>query len=145
MRIQSSAFENNQKIPAEYTCDGANINPPLEFLEIPLATKSLVLIVDDPDALRGDFVHWLVWNIAPETKELEKGSVFPQAVQGATDFGGSGYGGPCPPNGIHHYQFKLYALDDKLDLPITTKKKDLEAMMQNHILDSAVLVGLYQR
>lgn len=145
MQIISTAFENNQKIPSQYTCDGADINPQLIFSDVPEKAKSLVLIVDDPDAARGDWVHWLLWNVPPETKELAEKSVPAMAIQGVTDFGNPGYGGPCPSRGLHRYQFKLYALDVILDLPITTAKKDLEKNMFGHILDQAKLVGLYQR
>lgn len=145
MQLSSPVFQNNQPIPPKYTCDGEDINPPLNFADIPANTKSLALIVDDPDAARGDWVHWLVWNIKPDTVEIKENSVPEHATAGTTDFGRSGWGGPCPPSGSHHYQFKIYALDIELSLPASAKKAELEQAMQGHILDQTVLVGLYQR
>ena len=145
MKIASSAFENKQMIPQKYTCDGENINPPLQITEVPSNTQSLVLIVDDPDAPSGDWVHWLVWNINPETKLITENESPQGAIQGTNDFGKQNYGGPCPPSGIHHYQFKIYALDTTLNLPSSSRKKGLEKAMANHILDKDMLIGLYQR
>lgn len=145
MKITSSAFENKQMIPPKYTCDGKDINPPLEIIDIPPKTRSLVLIVDDPDAPSGDWVHWLVWDINPETKFIAEDESPQGAVQGTNDFNKQNYGGPCPPSGIHHYQFKIYALDTLLNLPSSSRKKDLGKAMENHILDKTLLIGLYQR
>jgi len=145
MKIASSAFENKQMIPQKYTCDGENINPPLQITEVPSNTQSLVLIVDDPDAPSGDWAHWLVWNINPETKLITENESPQGAIQGTNDFGKQNYGGPCPPSGIHHYQFKIYGLDTTLNLPSSSRKKDLEKAMANHILDKDMLIGLYQR
>jgi len=145
MKIASSAFENKQMIPQKYTCDGENINPPLQITEVPSNTQSLVLIVDDPDAPSGDWVHWLVWNINPETKLIAENESLQGATQGTNDFDKQNYGGPCPPSGIHHYQFKIYGLDTTLNLPSSSRKKDLEKAMANHILDKDMLIGLYQR
>lgn len=145
MRLSSKAFQNNQEIPIEYTCDGENTNPPLQFFDIPLAAQTLALIVDDPDAPRGDWVHWLIWNISPQTTEIANNSFPDEAVLGTTDFDKPGYGGPCPPSGNHHYHFKLYALDQKIDLPSTARKRDLEQAMKGHILDTSQLIGIYQR
>ena len=145
MKIASSAFENKQMIPQKYTCDGENINPPLQITEVPSNTQSLVLIVDDPDAPSGDWVHWLVWNINPETKLIAENESLQGATQGTNDFDKQNYGGPCPPSGIHHYQFKIYGLDTTLNLPSSSRKKDLEKAMANLILDKDMLIGLYQR
>lgn len=145
MRLISPQFANNQFIPSKYTCDGQDVNPPLLISNVPAGTKSLVLIVDDPDAPRGDWVHWLVWNIRPETAEIKENSLPGQSVAGLTDFGSNGWGGPCPPAGVHHYQFKLYALDNMLDIETSAQKNDLEKAMQGHILEQTVLVGLYER
>jgi len=103
------------------------------------------LIVDDPDAPSGDWVHWLVWNINPETKLIAENESLQGATQGTNDFDKQNYGGPCPPSGIHHYQFKIYGLDTTLNLPSSSRKKDLEKAMANHILDKDMLIGLYQR
>jgi len=145
MKLESSAFQNNQPIPLKYTCDGENVNPPLKINEIPEGTKSLVLIVDDPDAPMGTWVHWLVWNIEPQTREVPESPVFDEAVEGINSFKKTGYGGPCPPSGTHHYFFKLYALDIMLDLDSQAKVKDIEKAMEGHILDKAELVGVYSR
>ena len=145
MKITSPVFGHNQLIPPLYTCDGANASPPLIFQGVPSEAKSLVLIVDDPDAPRGDWVHWLLWNISPATTEIVAGKAPVGAIEGNTDFGRPGYGGPCPPSGIHHYHFKLFALDTMLDLPASTKKADLEAAMATHILEQASLIGVYKR
>lgn len=150
MRISSTAFEQNQPVPSKYTCDGANISPPLSFSDIPSETQSLVLIVDDPDAPAKTWVHWLVWNIDPAATGAEEGSApaGPEgntAVEGTTDFGTIGYGGPCPPSGTHRYFFRLYALDTMLELDASATKPQLEGAMEGHILDQAELIGLYQR
>jgi Raf kinase inhibitor-like YbhB/YbcL family protein len=145
MKISSPAFENNSKIPEKYTCDGENINPPLKIEGVPKEAKSLVLIVDDPDAPMGTFLHWLVWNIPPETNLIGENSLPEGAVQGKNDFGKENYGGPCPPFGTHRYFFKLYALDKILDLPAGSSLKEIEKAMEGHILDQAQLIGLYQR
>ena len=145
MKLISLAFSDNQNIPAKYTCDGANISPPLTIVEAPTDARSLVLIVDDSDAPAGDWVHWTVFNIDPATTEIAEGAVPSGGIEGMTDFGKSGWGGPCPPSGVHHYQFKLYVLDTKLTLGTSAKKKDIEAAMQGHILDQTILVGLYQK
>lgn len=144
MQLQSSAFNNNDKLPAQYTCDGNNINPPLAIADVPENTKSLVLVVDDPDSVGGNWSHWLVWNIYPAAKEIAENSIPTGASVGQNDFGKNNYGGPCPPSGSHRYFFKLYALDAKLDLPASADAKDLENAMVSHILDQAVLIGLYR-
>jgi hypothetical protein len=145
MTITSPAFKNNKHIPAKYTCDGENVNPPLEIKDVPGNAQSLVLISDDPDAPGGTWVHWTVWNIDPKTTEIAENSVPEGAVEGVTDFGKPGYGGPCPPPGTHRYFFKLFALDTKLDLSENTTAKDLEAAMEGHIIEKAELIGLYRR
>lgn len=145
MKISSPMFQNNSAIPKKYTCDGENTNPPLEISEIPVEVQSLVLIVDDPDAPGGTWVHWTVWNIDPKTTRIEENSVPIKAVEGTTSFGRTGYGGPCPPSGTHRYFFKLYALDIKLNLPLDTVKSGLLEAMADHILAETELVGLYSR
>lgn len=145
MKIESSAFLDNQFIPSKYTCDGENVNPPLKISGVPSETKSLVLIVDDPDAPRGTWVHWTLWNINPKITEISENNSPEGAVEGVTDFGKPGYGGPCPPSGTHRYFFKIYALDITLDLEVSAKVKDIEKAMEGHILDQARLIGLYSR
>src|SRR5206468_9894859 len=116
MKITSSAFQEGASIPSKFTCDGADTSPPLQIADVPSGAKSLALIVDDPDAPSGLFTHWMVWNISPQTNIIGEGSTR-QGVQGTNDFGKSGYGGPCPPSGMHRYYFKIFALDRELDLP----------------------------
>jgi hypothetical protein len=142
MKISSPAFKQDEMIPAKYTCDGTNINPPLDIEGIPKEAKCLALIVEDPDAPHGTWVHWVVWNI-PVTHHLKEDSV--HGIQGVNDFRKHTYGGPCPPSGTHHYFFKVYALDELLVLPTTTNKLHLEWAMSGHILAFGELIGLYQR
>lgn len=144
LQIRSPAFKNKGAIPRQYTCDGEDIPPPLQISGVPKGTKSLVLIVDDPDAPGGTFVHWLLWNLPPQTKEIGK-RLPPKAIQGTNDFGRLGYGGPCPPFGTHRYRFQLYALDTTLSLRPSARKADLEKAMKGHILGQALLLGLYSR
>ncbi|OGH24953.1 MAG: hypothetical protein A3B47_02520 [Candidatus Levybacteria bacterium RIFCSPLOWO2_01_FULL_39_24] len=157
MKIISSVFENNSKIPSKYTCDGENINPPLSFLEIPTNAKSLVLIMDDPDAPGGTWIHWIVFNIDPNTVEIAENSVPKGGIEATTSFGKKSYGGPCPPvrhryaqalagepSGTHRYFFKLYSLDVVLNLN-NPGKETLEKEMQGHIIDKSELIGLYSR
>lgn len=143
MHIESPAFEANQSIPKKFTCDGEDLSPPLNIQNVPKDTKSLVLIVEDPDAPRGTFVHWLAWNIDPSSSQLSEGAAVPS--QGRNDFGELDYRGPCPPKGEHRYFFKLYALDTKLELPSGSNKKELEEVMEGHVIGKAELMGLYQR
>lgn len=142
LSVKSAAFENNALIPKKYTCDGDNVNPPLTIEDAPVETKSLVLIVDDPDAPMGTWDHWIVWNIAP-TGRVEENTV--PGIEGLNSSKEHHYGGPCPPGGTHRYFFKIYALDTKLDLNPNSKKKDVENAMKDHILAKGELVGLYHR
>lgn len=145
MKIESSAFQHNQFIPSGYTCQGQNVNPPLAFSDVPGEAKSLALIMDDPDATVGTWVHWTVWNINPQTKEIGQNSVPAQTTEGVTSFGKPGYGGPCPPTGTHRYFFKLYALNTILTLNSESGKEDLEKAIEGHILEKAELIGLYSK
>lgn len=153
MKINSTAFKHNCLVPKKYTCDGENINPSLLISDVPLNTQSLVLIVDDPDAPGRIWIHWVVFNIAPTVKEVPENSIPRGGTEAMTDFGKTGYGGPCPPastqrgepSGTHRYFFKLYALDTILDLQSSATKNDIEEQMKNHIIDSTELIGLYKR
>ena len=145
MRIASGDFMHNKFIPARFTCDGEDINPSLNFFEVPEKAVSLALIVDDPDAGGGGWVHWLVWDIDPKTVVIQPDEVPVGATEGTTSSGSTGYGGPCPPQGAHRYFFTLYALDDRLDLRPTDGKEELLQAMQGHIIDQAELVGLYEK
>ena len=152
--LRSQAFKNGEEIPVKYTCEGQDISPPLEWDGIPKGTKSLALIVDDPDAPdparpQMTWVHWVLFNIPPDIKQLPEGvnpSQLPASVSfGLNDWKKTGYGGPCPPIGRHRYFFKLYALDTVLkDLDLPTKAQ-LEQAMTGHILDKAVLIGTYKK
>lgn len=145
MQLSSTAFENNERIPSIFTCEGRNINPHLAFNELPENTQSLALIMDDPDAVNGTFTHWLIWNIPPSTTDIAEGGYVENAVEGINSAGGQGYTGPCPPSGVHRYFFTLYALDTELDLPASADRDDLEAEMHEHIIAEAKLLGLYGR
>jgi len=140
--ITSPAFDGKGFIPQKYTCDGDDVNPPLTIEGVPEETKSLVLIVDDPDAPMGTWDHWVVWNIPPVEK-IEENSV--PGVEGLNDFKKHSYGGPCPPSGIHRYFFKVYALDTKLDLNPNSRKKNVEKSMEDHIIAEGEIVGVYSR
>ena len=142
LTIKSSAFKNNEFIPSKYTCDGLNINPDLMVENIPANTISLAVIIDDPDAPKGTFCHWLVWDIPP--KNIIKEDSRP-GTQGRNSMHENKYFGPCPPSGTHHYHFKVYALNTKLNLPQNTGEKELLNAMKGHIISSGDLVGLYKR
>lgn len=145
LKISSPAFKNNEHIPRLYTCGGKDVNPALMIENVPDGAKSLALIVDDPDAPVGTWVHWVLWNIDPKLKEIKENSVPPNSVQGKNDFTKNKYGGPCPPSGTHRYFFKLYALDTLLDLSPNSTKYDLEKAMKGHVLSEGQIVGLYKR
>lgn len=145
MKLSSSNFENNSAIPAEYTCQGKDINPELEIKDVLPEAKSLALIMDDPDAPGGIWTHWVVWNIPPETKVIPAGVGDKFAVQGNNSWPKLGYGGPCPPSGSHRYFFKLYALNERLNLPAGSSKADLENAMKDKIIDQVQLMGTYKK
>lgn len=142
LTVSSPALDKNGMIATKYTCDGENINPEISILDIPADTKTLALIMDDPDAPKGTFDHWIMWNIPVESKIKENTA---PGIQGKNGKGESMYTGPCPPSGTHHYHFKVYALDEKLDLSPGSDKKMLEKAMKGHILASGELIGLYKR
>lgn len=145
--LESSAFSNGGSIPSKYTCDGDDISPPLSWQDAPTDTKSFVLIVDDPDAPVGTWDHWLLYNIPATTYELEENltSAPDGAHGGKNSWGKTTYGGPCPPDREHHYFFKLYALDSKLNLSSNASKSQIESAMRGHILGTATLMGKYNR
>lgn len=146
LELKSPVFEDGGTIPNEFTCDGENVSPPLEIVDIPDGTESMVLIVDDPDAPSGSFVHWLVWNIPAETVAIEAGELPDETMEGYNDFGKPEYSGPCPPSGSHRYFFRLFAIDTVLeDLDEDTGRAKIEKLISGHILDEAVLVGEYSR
>lgn len=149
--ITSEAFRNGDAIPAEYTCEGRNISPALSWSGAPAGTKSTALIMDDPDAPRRTFVHWVLFNIPAEANNLSPGvpgnkTLSDGSRHGVTDFGRTGYGGPCPPPGKpHRYYFRVFALDTKLDLPAGATKADVERAMAGHIMAKGELMGKYGR
>ena len=145
LKLSSPAFENGGKIPMKYSCDGANVNPPLKIENAPSNAKSLALVFDDIDAPRGSYVHWILWNLAPDVNEIKEDSSPVGVVQGMNDFKKPNYGGPCPPRRAHKYVFKIYALDTLLSLNPNSTKKDLERAMEGHIISWAQLTGLYKR
>ena len=142
LSVTSPAFGHNARIPAKYTCDGENVNPPLTIKGVPQETKSLVLIVDDPDAVTGMWDHWVVWNIPP-TGNIAEATV--PGTEGLTTYREHSYDGPCPPYGTHRYFFKVYALDTLLKLNSNAAKRDVEKAMQGHVLAEGALIGLYCR
>jgi len=143
MTITSSAFQNNDPIPAKYGYDGNNVNPPLTFSEVPPEAKSLALILEDPDAPGGTFTHWLLYNIAPATLQILEGTLPIGAHQATNGFGQQAYGGPKPPDGKHHYHFKLLALDTELDLEPAEGTKEFYHVVDGHIIAHAELVGTF--
>jgi Raf kinase inhibitor-like YbhB/YbcL family protein len=150
IELTSTAFNAGEAIPAIYTCDGDDISPPLQWQNLPEGTGSLALIMDDPDAPRGTWVHWVLYNIPPSTGELPENVAPADSLPGGGSQGRSswnrvGYGGPCPPGGTHRYFFKLYALDAELDLAPGATKEQLLAAMEGHILAQGELVGTYAR
>lgn len=151
MKLSSPSFENNKDIPQKYTCQGADISPQLRWSDLPEGTKSLALIVDDPDAPdpkapKMTYVHWVLFNIPPTTDFIEEGAkTLPNGTkEGINDWNKTGYGGPCPPIGTHRYFFKLYALNTELKLN-KPNKKDLEKAMEGHILGKTEIVGTYKK
>ena len=144
--LESKAFSNNSEIPKNHGYKNGNVSPPLTISGTPNEAQSLAIIMDDPDAMGAVgkvWVHWVIWNINPNTSEIPEGSVPSEASEGKTDFGENGYGGPAPPDKRHTYVFKLYALDCKLDLPTSSTKKDVEKSIEGHILAEATLKGTY--
>ena len=150
IKVTSAAFNEGQPIPRQYTCDGVNVSPPLEWSGVPKATKTIAIIADDPDAPSGTWVHWVLYNLpadnigfvenVPATENLKVGG-----FQGKNDFEKIGYGGPCPPSGTHRYFFKIYAVDSELDLKAGATRAELEKALQGHIVSQGQLMGTYSR
>lgn len=152
LTLTSAAFDSGETIPAEYTCDGANISPPLAWTDVPREAESLVLICDDPDSTNGPWSHWVIYDIPTERNGLKEdvpaeGRLPWGALQGRNDFGNVGYGGPCPspPGATHHYYFRLYALDKELDIEAGATRIQVLNHMEGHILEQTELVGLFAR
>lgn len=143
-KITSEAFSDGGEIPAKYTCDGGNINPPLEIGNVPKSAKSLAIAVEDPDAPSGTWDHWIKWNVPASTSVIMEGQD-PQGASGKGSGGNTKYQGPCPPEGEHRYIFKVFALDTLLSLKSGSSKKDLEEAMEGHIIGKAEIMGRYKR
>jgi Raf kinase inhibitor-like YbhB/YbcL family protein len=143
--FETSAFENAHAIPRRHTCEGEDVSPPLRWTNVPEGTRSLALVVDDPDAPSGVFTHWIAWGLDPAAEGLSEGE--PAPYEGRNDFGTAGYRGPCPPpgHGRHRYVFRLYALDADLELGAGVAKAALEQAIEGHVLTIAELVGTYER
>ncbi|MGH9966456.1 MAG: YbhB/YbcL family Raf kinase inhibitor-like protein [Pyrinomonadaceae bacterium] len=150
MKLTSSAFQHGSPIPAIYTCDGKDLSPPLLWADVPEGAQSFILICDDPDAPRGTWTHWVVYNIPAEVRELNEGmpttdTLANGASQGMNDFKRVGYGGPCPPSGTHRYFFRLYALDSRLRLQPRAERAEVDHDMDGHVLALGELMGTYRR
>ena len=145
MEITSEAFSNGEMVPKKYTCEGPNISPPLQFSDIPKGTKSLVLMIEDPDAEAKPWVHWMVFNIPPDAKGFAENSIATGAEQGLCNGNTLGYEGPCPPENEHTYVFKLYAVDKMLPTDPTPDRKKVLEQIQGHTIGEAVLEGRYQK
>lgn len=146
MKLESTSFKNNETIPKKYGYKNGNASPPLSISDVPESTKSLALIMDDPDAMGAVgkvWVHWVLWNVPKDIGQIDENSIPENSVEGKTDFGEIGYGGPAPPDKEHTYVFKLYALDTTLDLNKESTKEDLENSMKDHIIAETKLTGKY--
>ncbi len=145
MKISSPDFEENGQIPAQFSCNGENVSPVLKIEGVSAQTKSFVLILDDPDAPSNNFTHWIIWNIPPDTSELNSSALPSGVIEGVNGSGKPGYIGPCPPSGTHRYIFHLYALNQVLNLKEKSSRDDLEDAMEGKILEETTLTGLYQQ
>jgi Raf kinase inhibitor-like YbhB/YbcL family protein len=144
LSVGSAGFSNGGAIPRQFTCDDADLSPELHWQPAPADTKSIAVVMDDPDA-PVDFTHWLVYNLPPGVRELPQGATRRGAAEGVNSFGRIGYGGPCPPRGNpHHYVFRVYALDRMLDLPAGATRRQVDAAMSGHVLAQGQIVGIYQ-
>ena len=150
LKVESTAFKQGQAMPARYTSDGSNVSPPLAWSGVPAQARSIALICDDPDAPRGTWVHWVLFNLPANVTELSENipaqeTLSNGARHGRNDFGKFGYGGPAPPSGTHRYFFRVYALDTQLDLPAGAQRAELLAAMKGHIVAEGELMGTYSR
>ena len=143
MKIMSTAFKPGGAIPRQYTKDGQNMSPPLHIEGVPTGARSLALVVDDPDAPSGTFNHWVLFNMDPRIQDIKENTIPVWATRGQNDFGELGYDGPKPPSGTHHYHFKLFALDEMLNLQPGVRRADLEKAMHGHILAQTDLTAVY--
>jgi Raf kinase inhibitor-like YbhB/YbcL family protein len=142
--ITSASFAANAPIPVDHTCDGADQSPQLSWTSMPGTTRSIAVVLDDPDAPSGTFTHWLLWNVAAETRTLPPGAMG-GGMAGTNDFGKVGYNGPCPPKGkLHHYRFNVYGLDTILKLKATDKRSDLDTALHGHVVAQGMLAGTFE-
>ncbi len=141
----TTVFEHNGQIPSKYTCDGEDVAPILNISDVPSTAKELVLIVDDPDCPIGTWVHWVLYNIPTDTKVIDNDNLPSEIKEGMTDFKRLGWGGPCPPNGVHRYYFKLYAINKNLSLKEGATKKQVMDEIKDNIIEQTELIGLYKR
>ena len=145
MLLLSLDFEDGEQIPDRFSCDGLNVNPSLRIEDAPDDAESLAIMMEDPDAPAGVWTHWLVWNIPPKTKEIGQSSLSDGAVEGINSAGSQEYQGPCPPSGVHHYIFHLYALDVELDIDSQAERDDFLLAIDGHVVAETTLTGLYGR
>lgn len=145
IKLTSPAFGSGESIPSQYTCQGQDLSPPLSIEGVPTKAKSLVLVMDDPDAPMGTWQHWLVWNLPSDTTTIEAGAPLTQAEQGKTSFGHQHYGGPCPPMGTHRYYFRLFALDTTLSIPGDSKRSALDKAIKSHVIEQTEWMGRYKK
>ena len=145
LRLTSPAFGDQQRIPRKYTCEGEDVNPPLVIENVPEGTKSLALVLEDPDAPHGMFIHWTLWNLNPRLAGIDEQAEPRESVCGKNSWGHNRYGGPCPPSGTHRYEFRLYALDTTLELAGSASREQLGEAMDQHIIAVALLTGLYAK
>jgi Raf kinase inhibitor-like YbhB/YbcL family protein len=143
MKLTSSAFNRGDSLPRRFAKEHGNVSPPLAFSGVPKEAQTLALIMNDPDAPRGTFTHWVIFNIPADTKELRENEIPASSVQGKNDYGDIGYGGPRPPSGTHRYFFHAYALDARLDLPTGATAADVERVIETHVLENAELMGRF--
>ncbi len=142
LQVSSPSFQANGNIPSRFSCEGENISPAISIRDMPPQAQSMAIIVEDPDAPTGTVTHWIAWDMDPSGMIAEQSSA---GTQGKNTKGNNGYMGPCPPSGTHHYHFKVFALDQKLGLPAGSTKEALEQAMQDHIIGSGELIGLYRK
>lgn len=145
MKLSSEAFVANGAIPSKFTCDGDDCNPPLSIDMVPAEAQALALIMDDPDAPGGNWVHWLLWDLNPNTGHIAENSLPREAIKGKNSWGRNAYGGPCPPSGIHRYVFRLFALAEPLRLPEGADRNELDRALKGKVLSQCELVGTYRR
>jgi Raf kinase inhibitor-like YbhB/YbcL family protein len=145
LKVTSPSFRNGDNLPTKFSHEGGNSSPPLRIEDVPANAKSLVLVVDDPDAPGGLFTHWILWNIDPKTGAIPEGGAPKGAAEGTNDFGETAYGGPQPPAGTHRYYFKIFALDQPLNLPAGAKRREVDKAMKGHVIAQGQLMGRFSK